>query len=191
MSSPDDSLFGFTAQERLEYEKTLIRLTVAAHVENYLDHAGLQAKDLASRVRKSRPWISKLLSGRQNATLDTLAETAWALGARWSVDLKAAEREGTPAEGDKEPPNWAQPSTGVNQYLVRFFQYPALWDTSLTIYVAAWPGSAMLPGASTVWYVAPSAWTPSPYTVAPDVDRGDVEQQVIVSTSGNMEMSWR
>lgn len=99
--------FNFSPPERLEYEAATLRYTAAAHVENYLDHSGMQAKDLAQRIRKSRSWVSKLLSGRQNATLDTLAEIAWALGARWKISLVASERRGTPAENDAPPPSWA------------------------------------------------------------------------------------
>lgn len=99
--------FNFSPPERLEYEETTLRYTAAAHVENYLDHTGMQAKDLAQRIHKSRSWVSKLLSGRQNATLDTLAEVAWALGARWKISLVAGERRGTPAENDPPAPSWA------------------------------------------------------------------------------------
>lgn len=107
--------FNFTLAERREYEAATLRYTAAAHIENYLDHAGMPAKDLAQRIRKSRSWVSKLLSGRQNATLDTLAEVAWALGAKWKISLVASERRGTPAENDAPPPAWAvrQPATAT------------------------------------------------------------------------------
>lgn len=100
-------LFNFTPTERREYEKTTLRYTAAAHIQNYLDDAGLRAKDLSHRIRKSRAWVSKLLSGRQNVTLDTLADVAWALGAKWKMDMVAADRTGTPAENDPPPPQWA------------------------------------------------------------------------------------
>jgi transcriptional regulator with XRE-family HTH domain len=100
-------LFNFTPSERREYEKATLRYTAAAHLQNYLDDAGLRAKDLAQRIRKSRAWVSKLLSGRQNVTLDTLADVAWALGAKWQMDMVAADRIGTPAENDPNPPRWA------------------------------------------------------------------------------------
>jgi transcriptional regulator with XRE-family HTH domain len=103
--------FGFTPEERREYEAATLRFTAAAHIQNYLDNAGLQAKDLARRVGKSRAWISKLLSGRQNATLDTLSDAAWALGARWQIDLIPAERTGTPAQDDPPAPHWATSTT--------------------------------------------------------------------------------
>lgn len=106
MSSGNTPLFDFTPNERRAYEAATLRYTAAADIQNYLDHAGLQAKDLARRIRKSRAWVSKLLSGRQNATLDTLADAGWALGARWQIDLVPADRVGTPAENDPPAPEW-------------------------------------------------------------------------------------
>jgi transcriptional regulator with XRE-family HTH domain len=112
--NPDRApLFDFTPSQRREYEKTTLRYTVAAHVQNYLDDSGLRAKDLAHRVGKSRAWVSKLLSGHQNATLDTLSEVAWALGAKWQMDMVAADRIGTPAENDPPPPQWAVRSSST------------------------------------------------------------------------------
>lgn len=111
MRTDQAPLFNFTPGERREFEATTLRLTAAMHIENYLEHLGLQAKDLAQRIRKSRPWVSKLLSGRQNTTLDTLAEVALALGARWNLDLVPAERVGTPAEADIPASAWIGGST--------------------------------------------------------------------------------
>ncbi len=113
MTTDRAPLFNFTSGERREYEKTTLRYTAAAHIQNYLDDAGLRAKDLAHRIRKSRAWVSKLLSGRQNVTLDTLADVAWALGARWQMDMIAADRIGTPAENDLPPPQWALRSSAT------------------------------------------------------------------------------
>jgi hypothetical protein len=112
VSSSSTPLFHFTPNERRAYEAATLRYTAAADIQNYLDHAGLQAKDLAHRIRKSRAWVSKLLSGRQNATLDTLADAGWALGARWQIGLVPAERAGTPAENDPPAPEWAS-NTGA------------------------------------------------------------------------------
>ncbi len=113
MSPNRAPLFNFTPSQRREYEKTTLRYTAAAHIQNYLDDAGLRAKDLAQRIRKSRAWVSKLLSGHQNATLDTLADAAWALGAKWQIGLVAADRIGTPAENDPPPPQWAVRSSST------------------------------------------------------------------------------
>src|SRR6266508_3541177 len=106
MSEPTRSAFGFTAKERLEYEQTLLRLLVASMIERYIQATGIQAQEIATRMGKSKAWVSKLLSGRHNPTLDTLAELALALGLRWDVQLSTVDRAGTPAEHDPDPPAW-------------------------------------------------------------------------------------
>lgn len=109
-----DTAFGFSADERLEYERALLRLLVATLVETYLEETGVQAQELAYRIHKSKSWISKLLSGSQNPTLDTLADVASALGVRWDVSLCAIDRAGTPAAADPPPPHWVTtPNRGL------------------------------------------------------------------------------
>jgi len=72
-------------------------------IESFLEESGIQAQELAARMGKSKAWVSKLLSGTHNPTLDTLAEVALAVGLRWDATLCAASREGTPAEADPDP----------------------------------------------------------------------------------------
>lgn len=43
---------------------------------------GISQRDLARRLGRSEPWISRVLNGRENTTLKTVAELAWALGLR-------------------------------------------------------------------------------------------------------------
>ena len=93
---------------RLEYERTLLRLAVASRIENLLDGLTLRRSDLAKRIGKSAAWVSKLLSGNQNLTVDTLAEIGWALGVRWDVQAFSASRENTPASSDGPLPEWVR-----------------------------------------------------------------------------------
>jgi transcriptional regulator with XRE-family HTH domain len=98
MNSESESAFGFSHQERLEYEQSLPRLRFVSLIESFLEESGMQAKDLASRMGRGKAWLSKLLSGRYNPTADTLAQMAFALGLRWEISLTAVDRTGTPAE---------------------------------------------------------------------------------------------
>jgi hypothetical protein len=43
---------------------------------------GISQRDLARRLGRSEPWISRVLNGRENTTLKTVAEVAWGLGLR-------------------------------------------------------------------------------------------------------------
>lgn len=47
-----------------------------------MQEQGISQRDLARRLRRSEPWISRVLNGRENTTLKTVAELAWALGLR-------------------------------------------------------------------------------------------------------------
>jgi transcriptional regulator with XRE-family HTH domain len=67
---------------------------------------GLKQSDLAKRISKSSAWVSKLLSGNQNVTLDTVAEIGWALGVRWNIQACPTNRENTPAFTDGPLPEW-------------------------------------------------------------------------------------
>jgi transcriptional regulator with XRE-family HTH domain len=98
--------FGFTAKERLEYEQSLLRLMFASLIEAYLESSDIEDKDLASRMGRSKSWVSKLLSGTHNPTLDTLTEVAHALGLRWDVKLQAVDRGNHYSASDPEPPKW-------------------------------------------------------------------------------------
>lgn len=110
----EEHLKALSPDERLRYEQNLLRLVTAGRVENLLQDLGLNQADLARRLGdKSPAWVSKLLSGRQNATLDTLAHVAMALGVRWDPTLMPAPREGTPAASDPPVPSWITASSGL------------------------------------------------------------------------------
>lgn len=92
--------------DRIRYHKALLRSMTAARIQNLLDDLGLTQAELASRLNKSRAWVSKVLGRHQNLTLDSLAEIGFALGVEWSLEPVGIERAGTSAEGDPELPDW-------------------------------------------------------------------------------------
>jgi transcriptional regulator with XRE-family HTH domain len=107
-SEHDVQVAEWSLDKRRDYERSLLRLTVAGRIENLLVDLGVSKAELAGRIRKSRAWVSKLLNGRQNLTLDTLAEIGWALGVRWEALPVAVARNNTPAVHDPAPPSWVQ-----------------------------------------------------------------------------------
>jgi len=131
-------LFDFSLSERIEYERVQLRVHVAGQLGNLLEHSGLKPKDLAERMGKGRPWVSKLLGGGQNATLDTLAEAAAALGARWDAVLVPAERAGTAAEADRPAPSWMRPR--ASNYIVAEIRTLVFMVEPMTA-IKAYPGS--------------------------------------------------
>jgi transcriptional regulator with XRE-family HTH domain len=67
---------------------------------------GVSQRELARRLGRSEPWISRVLNGRENTTLKTVADLGWALGLRFALAPQAIEREETPAGCDPELPRW-------------------------------------------------------------------------------------
>jgi transcriptional regulator with XRE-family HTH domain len=60
----------------LLYADTIETLTA------FMQDRGISQRDLALRLGRSEPWISRVLNGRENTTLKTVAELAWGLGLR-------------------------------------------------------------------------------------------------------------
>jgi transcriptional regulator with XRE-family HTH domain len=67
---------------------------------------GVSQRELAQRLGRSEAWISRVLNGRENTTLKTVAELGWALGLGFSLAPHALPREETPAAGDPPLPKW-------------------------------------------------------------------------------------
>ena len=56
--------------------------------------------ELAKRLKKSRSWVTQMLSGKANLTVRTLAEAAFALGAELKLD---AQRQNRRKAADVDP----------------------------------------------------------------------------------------
>lgn len=68
---------------------------------------GLTQRELAGRLKVSEARVSRLLNGRENLTLRTIADLGWATGLRFDVvAVPFEDRTGTPAEHDPPPPRW-------------------------------------------------------------------------------------
>lgn len=104
----DKTLPERSPERRLRFERAFLRMTTAATIENLLDALELPHAELARRLGKSPAWVSKVLSGRQNVTLDTLAHVGVVLGIRWNPEMVLAPREGTPAVDDPPMPDWVE-----------------------------------------------------------------------------------
>jgi antitoxin component HigA of HigAB toxin-antitoxin module len=103
---------GLSSEEREEFEEALLRLKVASRIEVLAEDTGVSRAELARRLGRSKPWISKVLSGYHNLTLDTLSRIGWALGVRWEVKPHVlSDRDSSPAAGDGALPQWVSSST--------------------------------------------------------------------------------
>lgn len=108
MHPHDKELAEKTVEERLRFEEAFLSFTVAARIQNLLEDLGVSKAELARRLGKSQAWVSKVLSGRQNLTLNSLARVGLALGVRWNPEMLAAPREGTHAAQDRPLPAWVR-----------------------------------------------------------------------------------
>jgi transcriptional regulator with XRE-family HTH domain len=92
-----------------DHERELLYSEVVEHLRAITAALGVTQHELADRLQVSDARISRIMTGRENITLKTLADLGWALGMRF--ELAAApltDRTGTPAQHDPPPPTWLQ-----------------------------------------------------------------------------------
>jgi transcriptional regulator with XRE-family HTH domain len=96
---------GATADEtRRRYEQRLLFADTIETIAALMRSQGVSQRELARRVGRSEGWISRVLNGRNNTTLKTVADLAWALGVRLSViATEFDDRDRSPAAADPSP----------------------------------------------------------------------------------------
>lgn len=77
-----------------------IKLDFAVHLENALKKSSISKAELAQRINKSAPWISKVLRGDANLTINTMCELAKAIGYKLHICI---EDEGNIVEWNITP----------------------------------------------------------------------------------------
>jgi len=73
------------ARQHPEYWSEKFKLDVAALVASQLDRLGISQAELARRMGTSPAFVTKILRGYHNWTLETLAKAGVALGIQWLV----------------------------------------------------------------------------------------------------------
>jgi transcriptional regulator with XRE-family HTH domain len=92
---------------RREYEHRLLFGELIETISALLRSQGISQRELAARVGRSEAWISRVLNGRENTTVKTVSDLAWALGLRVRpVFVPFADRDESQAAADPEPPQW-------------------------------------------------------------------------------------
>jgi transcriptional regulator with XRE-family HTH domain len=92
---------------RLAYEEELLRGEAVEMVGGMLKELGISQRELAGRLGVGEARVSRILSGRENATLGTLALLGHVLGLRFAlVAIPYEDRQGGPAADDPPPPPW-------------------------------------------------------------------------------------
>jgi transcriptional regulator with XRE-family HTH domain len=89
------------------YEHELLYSEVIEHLRAIITSLGVSQHALAERLGVSDARVSRIMTGRENLTLRTLADLGWALGLRFEVvAVPLADRDSTPADQDPPPPAW-------------------------------------------------------------------------------------
>ncbi len=106
-----------------EYYSESIRIEVAESIYELMEKQGVTKAELARRLNTSRGYITKLLQGNKNLTLDSICKVAHALGCKINniefVPLEASTKlenyEFMMAEAAKQP--IVKPAyVGINKY---------------------------------------------------------------------------
>src|SRR5687768_11105285 len=89
------------------YERELLYGEAIETISALLKTHAISQKELARRLEVSEARVSRILTGRENLTLKTVADLGWALGVRLSLaPVPFDDRADTPAQNDPPPPSW-------------------------------------------------------------------------------------
>lgn len=95
------------AKNQPAYWAERVKNQFAVSAERFLDFRQLKKKDLAQRMDVSRPYITKILRGDANVTLETIGRMAYALDAEVTINLSPKGSKIKPwlysLEGMKKP----------------------------------------------------------------------------------------
>jgi len=75
------------AKARPEYDQETILIEVARRISDAMDEQHVSRADLARKLGVSPAYITKVLRGTENFSLQTLARIAFALGRKWDFLL--------------------------------------------------------------------------------------------------------
>lgn len=81
----------------LTYEQERLKLELSEGILQAMQAKGMKQADLARSIGKSRAYVTKILQGTTNFTVETVAALLWALEHRLHVDIltkrEAEQRE--------------------------------------------------------------------------------------------------
>lgn len=72
-----------SADEKAEAAR--LSVTVLVQIHRRMNKLGISRSELARRMGVSRPYISKVLNGCENLTLETVGRFGLALGVHWTI----------------------------------------------------------------------------------------------------------
>jgi transcriptional regulator with XRE-family HTH domain len=82
-----------SAQETDEYWAEALKLEFALALDETRRAAGLSGAELAKRIKTSPAYISKVLSGESNLTIESMVKLVHAAGGRIRIEIVGKEQE--------------------------------------------------------------------------------------------------
>lgn len=79
-----------TREDQMIYEQEGAILEASESLWAAIEEEGISHTDIATRLNKSKAFVSQVLAGGRNLTLRTFADFAWALGRTVSFSLPKA-----------------------------------------------------------------------------------------------------
>lgn len=77
----------------LDYQREKARIDFAAALWELMEHNGVTRAKLAEKLGKSPPWVTKVLSGDSNFTINTMVELADAVGGNLCLHIAHANTD--------------------------------------------------------------------------------------------------
>lgn len=75
------------AEERNEFYAAGVKIEIAEQIFRMMEKRNITQADLARKLGKSRAYVSKILKGNTNFTIETLVLIARSLEAEWEFQL--------------------------------------------------------------------------------------------------------
>ena len=86
-----------TPEELLEFQQEKSILHITQRIWDLMEETGVSRAELASRLGKSRSFVSQVLSGRTNMTVRTLSSILTALGRDFRLEISPLGKPGVGA----------------------------------------------------------------------------------------------
>ncbi|OQA47784.1 MAG: helix-turn-helix protein [Bacteroidetes bacterium ADurb.Bin302] len=75
------------AEERNEFHAAGVKIEIAEQIFRMMEKRNMTQADLARKLGKNRAYVSKILKGNTNFTIETLVLIARSLEAEWDFQL--------------------------------------------------------------------------------------------------------
>lgn len=106
MANTEITLAGVVDSARLVQQELAVS-KVAALMRALMKEKGVTNADLARKLGKDPGYVSRVLAGKMNLTLSTVADILWALDSSIEVAAKAIDPQEIPAQLIRRP-EWSQ-----------------------------------------------------------------------------------